>query len=154
MTEAESREIVDSIKEIIEKEHTTMAAASAAPPPSSSVMTTVLENPKEIMDRAKYTTENSDQLSVCSTFGGLQMAQNIIFDSLIQVLNKYKQGQHKGVRWLGCMNTKEDVEIVKKFLDLGMQIRHTKDIPKHREDYNLSSYKLRKIHLFLLIILV
>ena len=57
------------------------------------------------------------------------MAQNIIFDSLIQVLNKYKQGQHKGVRWLGCMNTKEDVEIVKKFLDLGMQIRHTKDIP-------------------------
>ena len=51
------------------------------------------------MDRAKYTTENSDQLSVCSTFGGLQMAQNIIFDSLIQVLNKYKQGQHKGVRW-------------------------------------------------------
>jgi hypothetical protein len=26
MTEAESREIVDSIKEIIEKEHTTMAA--------------------------------------------------------------------------------------------------------------------------------
>ena len=82
------------------------------------------------------------------------MAQNIIFDSLIQVLNKYKQGQHKGVRWLGCMNTKEDVEVVKKFLDLGMQIRHTKDIPKHREDYNLSSYKLRKIHLFLLIILV
>src|SRR6188472_1958012 len=57
------------------------------------------------------------------------MAQNIIFDSLIHVLNKYKQGQHKGVRWLGCMNTKEDVEIVKKFLDLGMQIRHTKDIP-------------------------
>jgi signal transduction histidine kinase len=129
MTEAESREIVDSIKEIIEKEHTTMAAASAPPPPSSSVVTTVLENPKEIMDRAKYTTENSDQLSVCSTFGGLQMVQNIIFDSLIHVLNKYKQGQHKGVRWLGCMNTKEDVEIVKKFLDLGMQIRHTKNIP-------------------------
>jgi signal transduction histidine kinase len=128
MTEVESREIVDSIKEIIEKEHTTMAA-SAPPPPSSSVMTTVLENPKEIMDRAKYTTENSDQLSVCSTFGGLQMVQNIIFDSLIHVLNKYKQGQHKGVRWLGCMNTKEDVEIVKKFLDLGMQIRHTKNIP-------------------------
>ena len=136
MTEAESREIVDSIKEIIEKEHTAIAAASAPPPPpisppppSSVITTTVLENPKEIMDRAKYTTENSDQLSVCSTFGGLQMALNIIFDSLIQVLNKYKQGQHKGVRWLGCMNTKEDVEIVKKFLDLGMQIRHTKDIP-------------------------
>ena len=39
MTEAESREIVDSIKEIIEKEHTTMAAASAPPPPPSSVVT-------------------------------------------------------------------------------------------------------------------
>jgi two-component system, OmpR family, sensor histidine kinase VicK len=136
MTEAESREIVDSVKEIIEKEHTVAAPApaSAAPPPISPphpsiITTTVLENPKEIMDRAKYTTENSNQLSVCSTFGGLQMAQNIIFDSLIQVLNKYKQGQHKGVRWLGCINTKEDVEVVKKFLDLGMQIRHTKDIP-------------------------
>jgi hypothetical protein len=52
MTEAESREIVDSIKEIIEKEHT--MAASAAAPPSSSVVITVLENPKEIMDRAIY----------------------------------------------------------------------------------------------------
>jgi signal transduction histidine kinase len=123
MTEAESKEIVDSIKAIIEK-----AAVPISPSPPS-IITTILENPKEIMDRAKYTTENSAQISVCSTFGGLQMVQNIIFDSLIQVLNKYRQGQHKGVRWLGCMNTKEDVEVVKKFLDLGMQIRHTKDIP-------------------------
>jgi hypothetical protein len=122
MTEAESKEIVDSIKAIIEK-------AAAPPPISPSIITTVLENLKEIMDRAKHTTENSAQISVCSTFNGLQMAQNIIFDSLIQVLNKYRQGQHKGVRWLGCMNTKEDIEVVKKFLDLGMQIRHTKDIP-------------------------
>jgi hypothetical protein len=113
------------------KEHTVAASAASPPisPPPPPIITTVLENPKEIIDRAKYTTENSAQISVRSTFGGLQMAQNIIFDSLIQVLNKYKQGQHKGVRWLGCMNTKEDVEIVKKFLDLGMQIRHTKDIP-------------------------
>jgi hypothetical protein len=35
MTEAESREIVDSVKEIIEKEHT--VAASAPPPPISPV---------------------------------------------------------------------------------------------------------------------
>jgi len=30
MTEAESREIVDSIKEIIEKEHTTVVVAASA----------------------------------------------------------------------------------------------------------------------------
>jgi hypothetical protein len=59
MTEAESNEIVDSIKAIIEK-----AAVPISPSPPS-IITTILENPKEIMDRAKYTTENSDQISVC-----------------------------------------------------------------------------------------
>ena len=46
MTEAESKEIVDSIKAIIEK-------ATATPIPSSppSIRTTILENPKEIMNR-------------------------------------------------------------------------------------------------------
>ena len=44
MTEVESREIVDSIKEIIEKEHT---MAASAPPPHPSIITTVLENPKD-----------------------------------------------------------------------------------------------------------
>jgi hypothetical protein len=62
MTEAESREIIDSIKETIEKEHTIAATAPIFPSPTS-IITTILENPKQIMDRAKCTTENSDQIS-------------------------------------------------------------------------------------------
>jgi hypothetical protein len=52
LTEAERKEIVDSIKAIIEK------AAAPIPPSPPSIITTILENPKQIMDRAKYTTEN------------------------------------------------------------------------------------------------
>jgi len=60
---------------------------------------------------------------------GLLCVQEITFDSLKRVLYKYKKGEHKGIRWLGKLDKQQDVEVVKKFLELGMQIRHTKNIP-------------------------
>ena len=75
--------------------------------------------------RARYVAETSNVLLVCSTFGGLKMLENLIFDSLEKVLDKYKKGKHKGIRWIGTIEA-EHLELVKKFLNLGMQIRHTK----------------------------
>ena len=87
--------------------------------------TRIIEGTNEIAIRARYVTETSNVLLVCSTFGGLKMLENLIFDSLEKVLDKYKKGKHKGIRWIGTIEA-EHLELVKKFLDLGMEIRHTK----------------------------
>lgn len=93
--------------------------------------TRILENPNEIVLRALYVIDTSDQISVCSSFGWLALlhVQEVIFGSFKKVLDKYKKGEHKGIRWLGNIDKQQDVEVVKKFLDLGMQIRHTMNIP-------------------------
>ncbi|MDQ6865559.1 MAG: hypothetical protein M3044_17245, partial [Thermoproteota archaeon] len=81
------------------------------------------------MERARYVIENSKELLICSTFGGLQMDQGIMFDSIKKVLDKYKKGNHEGIRWLTTIDTKEDLEVAKRSMDLGMQIRHIENIP-------------------------
>jgi two-component system sensor histidine kinase VicK len=81
------------------------------------------------MERARYVIESSKELLICSTFGGLQMDQGIVFDSIKKVLDKYKKGNHVGIRWLTTIDTKEDLEVAKRSMDLGMQIRHIENIP-------------------------
>jgi two-component system sensor histidine kinase VicK len=110
--------------------------------------TRILENPNEILRRALYVIDTSDQISVCSSFGWLALlhVQEVIFGSFKKVLDKYKKGEHKGIRWLGNIDKQQDVEVVKKFLDLGMQIRHTKNIPVNfsvtDKDVNLTVDKM------------
>jgi hypothetical protein len=44
-----------------------------------------------IIERARLVIESSNELLICSTFGGLQMDQSIIFDSIKKVLDKHKK---------------------------------------------------------------
>jgi two-component system, OmpR family, sensor histidine kinase VicK len=81
------------------------------------------------MERARHVIESSKELLICSTFGGLQMDQGIVFDSIKKVLDKYKKGNHEGIRWLTTIDTKEDLEVAKRSMDLGMKIRHIENIP-------------------------
>lgn len=57
------------------------------------------------------------------------MDQSIIFDSIKKVLDKHKKGDHEGIRWLTTIDTKEDLKVAKRSMDLGMKIRHIENIP-------------------------
>ena len=49
-------------------------------------------------------------------------------DSYIKLLDKYKRGESKeGIKWI-CNIQKESIELVKIFLNMGMQIRHVKNL--------------------------
>jgi signal transduction histidine kinase len=85
--------------------------------------TKILESPEEIISRAGHVIETSNHLSVCSDLGGLKMIETIASDSIKKTLEKSQNGEHKGVRWIGTIN-KEDIELVQRFLELGMKIKH------------------------------
>ena len=65
-----------------------------------------------------------------------------MFDSIKKVLDKYKNGEHEGIRWLTTIDTKEDCKVVKRSMDLGMRIRHIENIPVSilltDKDFNLT----------------
>ena len=43
-------------------------------------------------------------------------------------MDKQKRGEHKGIRYITNINN-EDVELVKLYLDSGIQIKHVKNLP-------------------------
>src|SRR5919112_694987 len=86
-------------------------------------ITKIIESPDEIISRARHVIETSNHLSVCSDFGGLKMIETIASDSIKKILEKSQNGEHKGVGWIGTIN-QEDVDVVQRFLALGMEIKH------------------------------
>jgi len=106
------------------------------PPPSHhsnqrSYETKVLENPDEIYNKVKNLIEDTDELLVCSDFDGVLLIYDKFFDSYKRVLDKYKNGEHKGIRWIGTIKNKKDISnsnLIEMFLDLGVQLRHVKTI--------------------------
>jgi two-component system, OmpR family, sensor histidine kinase VicK len=54
------------------------------------------------------------------------------FNTYKKLLDKYKKGEHNGIRWVtsivGVKLENDDIELIKTFLDLGMQIRHVKNL--------------------------
>jgi signal transduction histidine kinase len=73
--------------------------------------------------------ETSSQLLIVSSYGGMELIYNDFLNSYRKILDKYKRRESKGgIKWI-CNIQKESLEIVKKFLDMGMQIRHVKNLP-------------------------
>jgi len=89
--------------------------------------TIVLDTPYEISKQVIHLAHTSSGLSIVSVSGGMQLIYNNFFDSFKEILDKYKKGQGNGIRWVMDIQ-KESVELVKIFLDLGMQVRHVKNI--------------------------
>ena len=93
------------------------------------VRTRLIENQDEIIKQLKHLNDSANKLSICSTFGGMQMSYNYLFDSYDNVVDKHRTGDSKeGMRWIINID-KESLDLVKIFLNAGIQIRHVKNIP-------------------------
>ncbi|HZC48216.1 MAG TPA: HAMP domain-containing sensor histidine kinase [Nitrososphaeraceae archaeon] len=87
----------------------------------------VLENHDEIFKQIVHLAETCTELSIVSSFGGMQLIYNNFFDLYKKILDKYRKGEGKGIRWV-CSIEAESIDLVKIFLNLGMQIRHVKSL--------------------------
>jgi two-component system sensor histidine kinase VicK len=92
--------------------------------------TRFLENPNEVSEELKKTinTSEDDSWSICSTFDGLLMlTSNEDFEKMQgRLVDSNKRG--KNTRWVGTIN-KDNTQLVKAYLDLGMKIRHINNMP-------------------------
>jgi hypothetical protein len=99
------------------------------------VQTKVVVDYEEILNHLKYRIERASQRSVCSSIGGLQLVYNNFFDSYKKMLDKHRnkgsgieQDSSSTVRWVTIL----DKDLVKKFLDAGIQIRHVRYLPPNK----------------------
>jgi two-component system, OmpR family, sensor histidine kinase VicK len=91
--------------------------------------TRIIENnPDEIVKQIRLLTENSNKLSTCLTSGGMQYSHNYFFDIKKKLLDKQKNGEHKGIRFISNID-KDNIQLAKEYLQSGIQIKHVKNLP-------------------------
>jgi signal transduction histidine kinase len=90
----------------------------------------VLQNVDEILKKGKDILENSTKFLACSKFDGMRLVYNNYFDIYEKVMrNKYRKGEHEGIRWVTSFTDKDSADLVRTFLNIGVQIRHVKNMP-------------------------
>jgi two-component system, OmpR family, sensor histidine kinase VicK len=95
------------------------------------IKTRILYEQDEIVKEIKRKNNSANKLSICTGFGGMQMSYNYLFDSYKSVVDRNQKeggGEGDGLRWITNIN-KESLNLVKIFLDSGIQIRHIKNMP-------------------------
>jgi signal transduction histidine kinase len=89
--------------------------------------TRILDSQDEIIKQMIHLSEISSGLSVVSNHGGLQLTYNSFLQQCKNVLEKQTRGEGEGIRWIMGIE-KDSVKLVKKFLKLGVKIRHVKNL--------------------------
>ena len=89
--------------------------------------TKILDNQDEIIKQIIHLFEVSSSLSVVSNYGGMQLTYNNFFELCKKILERQRSGEGEGIRWIMRIE-KESVDLVKKFLNLGVEIRHVKNL--------------------------
>ena len=70
---------------------------------------------------------DSFEINVCTSIDGLRINKNYLIESITNALTNERINTHKRIRILVEI-TRDNLEIVKELLDLGIQIRHIKDM--------------------------
>jgi signal transduction histidine kinase len=89
----------------------------------------VLQNIDEILKNGKDILESSVEFLACSKFAGMRLVYNNYFDTYQEIMLKYRNGKHQGIRWITSIKDKDSADLVRLFLDIGVQIRHVKNMP-------------------------
>jgi len=71
---------------------------------------------------------NSNELNVCITTEGLKIGYKFFLPLTKSLVERKKKGLHKGIRIL-IEISKDNIDLVKEYLELGVDIRHLKEIP-------------------------
>ena len=58
----------------------------------------ILKNIDEILGKGKEILESSYEFSICLRVSGLRLAYNNYFGSYEKIIDKYKNGEHKGIK--------------------------------------------------------
>src|SRR5215469_10968054 len=91
------------------------------------VETVALKNISEIANRIEKNIESSNEIKIASHPGGLELTYENFLGSFKKVLDRYRRGEHKGIRFITTIN-KDNRELAILLLNEGVQIRHTKNL--------------------------
>ena len=93
------------------------------------ISTKVIDDWNEIYKKINNLAETSEEVLICSDISMLKLAYQSLFDVYQKIMDKYDKKYHEGIRWIISVNGKEDIELVRLFMDIGIKIRNIKSLP-------------------------
>ena len=92
------------------------------------IKTQLLQNPHDIFKATLEFYKKSNQIKSCFPVEGLNVIYRDFSNSRKEILGRYRQGKHKGIRWITSLKNKKDIDLVKSHIDDGVKIRHVKEL--------------------------
>lgn len=89
--------------------------------------TRIVEDENEVLKEIGRLTSESNELSTCISPGGLLYSYEHFFHIKQKLLDKQKKGEHRGIKYVTNIEM-NNIKLVKKFLDAGVQVRHVKNL--------------------------
>ncbi|HXT83090.1 MAG TPA: hypothetical protein VN704_01985, partial [Verrucomicrobiae bacterium] len=96
------------------------------------IKTKVLEYQSDIYNHLINTIKKSSGCYVCFSLGGMRMIYDNFFNSFKGIIQRQETEDKEpcGIKWLTHIdNNKNNIELVKTFLNTGIQIRHIENLP-------------------------
>ena len=87
------------------------------------VKTKILKDENEIINEIRRINDSASRLSVCSAFGGMQMSYKYLFDAYKKIV------EAGGMRCIVNIDKKDSLDLIKVFLNAGIQVRHVRNMP-------------------------
>jgi signal transduction histidine kinase len=90
---------------------------------------TLLKDYEDIVRKEKEIVRSSLELAGCLNLSGIRLAYNTTFEEYKKVMSEKREtGEHKGIRIVTTI-TKDSAEMIKSFLEIGVQVRHIENLP-------------------------
>ena len=93
------------------------------------IETRVLDDQDEINDKIRSLSKDGEEILICSDTGLLKIVHDCFFSVYQEIMENYDKGYHKGVRWITDLSRKEDANVAKLFMDMGIKIRSIRNLP-------------------------
>jgi signal transduction histidine kinase len=93
------------------------------------IETKVLDDEEDIYNKLMSLGKGSEEILVCSDTGLLKILHNSFFGMYQEIMDKYDGECHDGVRWITNISCRDDVGLVKLFMDIGIKIRSVRNLP-------------------------
>jgi two-component system, OmpR family, sensor histidine kinase VicK len=90
--------------------------------------TKLIQESDRIIREIIQINQRSNEMCICATAGGIQFTYNYLFEVTNKLLEKYKRGEHKGIKYISNID-KHNKSLAKMLIDAGVQLRHVKNLP-------------------------
>ena len=121
-TISEYKKIKD-IEEEEEKEEISKTITKNKP-----IKTQVLQDQQEIFNALVNFYKTSNEIKFYAPVESIKLIDIYFINLHQEILERFRKGNHKGIKWITSLNNKKDIELVTSYIDKGIEIRHVNDL--------------------------